>query len=209
MANTSWKWTGRSVTRPQLSHEQVLENARSYQDQAFKILRRERSRIVFNGEWFGSMSFQEVIRLNSRVTLQQMLVREDFRERLDRGQAIRAHEIQYPIMQGWDSVKIKADVELGGTDQLFNIMVGRDLQREGHLAAAIRDLADHARQQLTALRRLRPARHAVPGLLPAKLAALQLDRLRHRDYDLFDYRSIDGQPIDIWRLLIARYLGRL
>jgi tyrosyl-tRNA synthetase len=122
--------SGRSVTRPQLTHEQVLENARSYQEQAFKILSHERSRIVFNGEWFGSMNFKEVIRLNSRVTLQQMLVREDFRDRLDRGQAIRAHEIQYPIMQGWDSVKIKADVELGGTDQLFNIMVGRDLQRE-------------------------------------------------------------------------------
>ena len=122
--------SGRSVTRPQLTHEQVLENARSYQDQAFKILSRNRSRIVFNGEWFESMSFQEVIKLNSRVTLQQMLVREDFRDRIDRGLAIRAHEIQYPIMQGWDSVQIKADVELGGTDQLFNIMVGRDLQRE-------------------------------------------------------------------------------
>jgi tyrosyl-tRNA synthetase len=122
--------SGRSVTRPQLTHEQVLENAKSYQEQAFKILRRERARIVFNGEWFGRLSFQDVIRLNSRVTLQQMLVREDFRDRLDRGQAIRAHEIQYPIMQGWDSVMIEADVELGGTDQLFNIMVGRDLQHE-------------------------------------------------------------------------------
>jgi tyrosyl-tRNA synthetase len=122
--------SGRSATRPQLTHEQVLENAKSYQEQAFKILSRERSQIVFNGEWFEGMSFQDVIRLNSRVTLQQMLVREDFRDRLDRGHAIRAHEIQYPIMQGWDSVKVKADVELGGTDQLFNIMVGRDLQRE-------------------------------------------------------------------------------
>jgi len=122
--------SGRSVTRPQLTHEQVLSNAKSYQEQAFKILSRERARIVFNGEWFEAMCFEEVIRLNSRVTLQQMLVREDFRARLDKGQPIRAHEIQYPIMQGWDSVMIKADVELGGTDQLFNIMVGRDLQRE-------------------------------------------------------------------------------
>ncbi len=122
--------SGRSATRPQLSHDQVLANAKSYQEQAFKILRRERARIVFNGEWFEAMSFEEVIKLNSRVTLQQMLVREDFRDRLDKGQPIRAHEIQYPIMQGWDSVMIKADVELGGTDQLFNIMVGRDLQRE-------------------------------------------------------------------------------
>ena len=79
--------SGRSVTRPQLTHEQVLENARSYQEQAFKILSRDRSRIVFNGEWFESMSFQEVIKLNSRVTLQQMLVRDDFRDRLDRGLA--------------------------------------------------------------------------------------------------------------------------
>lgn len=122
--------SGRSVTRPHLTHDQVLANARSYQEQAFKILNRERARIVFNGEWFEAMSFEEVIKLNSRVTLQQMLVREDFRDRLDRGQPIRAHEIQYPIMQGWDSVMVKADVELGGTDQLFNIMVGRDLQRE-------------------------------------------------------------------------------
>lgn len=122
--------SGRSATRPQLTHDQVMENAKSFQEQAHKILDRERCRIVFNGEWFEAMSFEEVIKLNSRVTLQQMLVREDFRSRLDRGQPIRAHEIQYPIMQGWDSVMIRADVELGGTDQLFNIMVGRDLQRE-------------------------------------------------------------------------------
>jgi tyrosyl-tRNA synthetase len=122
--------SGRSATRPQLTHEQVLSNAKSYQEQAFKILKRERARVVFNGEWFEAMSFEEVIKLNSRVTLQQMLVREDFRDRLDRGLPIRAHEIQYPIMQGWDSVMIRADIELGGTDQLFNIMVGRDLQHE-------------------------------------------------------------------------------
>jgi tyrosyl-tRNA synthetase len=122
--------TGRSVTRPHLSHDEVMANAKSFQEQAFKILDRERATIVFNGEWFEGMSFEQVIKLNSRVTLQQMLVREDFRDRLDKGQPIRAHEIQYPIMQGWDSVMIKADVELGGTDQLFNIMVGRDLQHE-------------------------------------------------------------------------------
>lgn len=122
--------SGRSATRPQLTHDQVLQNAKSYQEQAFKILSRERAKIVFNGEWFEAMSFEEVIKLNSRVTLQQMLVREDFRDRLDKGLPIHAHEIQYPLMQGWDSVMIKADVELGGTDQLFNIMVGRDLQRD-------------------------------------------------------------------------------
>lgn len=122
--------SGRSATRPQLTHDEVMSNARTYQEQAFKILDPSRTRVVFNGEWFEMMSFEEVIRLNSRVTLQQMLQREDFRERFDKGLPVRAHEIQYPIMQGWDSVMIQADVEIGGTDQLFNIMVGRDLQRE-------------------------------------------------------------------------------
>jgi tyrosyl-tRNA synthetase len=122
--------SGRSATRPHLSHEQVMEHARTYQDQAFRILDPERTEIRYNGEWFGKMAFQDVMRLNSRVTLQQMLQREDFRERIDKGLPVRAHEIQYPIMQGWDSVVIKADVELGGTDQLFNILVGRDLQHE-------------------------------------------------------------------------------
>jgi tyrosyl-tRNA synthetase len=121
--------TGRSKTRPQLTHDQVMENARSFQQQAFKILDPQKTRTVFNGEWFEMMTFQQVMKLNGRVTLQQMLQREDFRGRVDRGEAVHLHEIQYPIMQGWDSVKIKADVEIGGTDQLFNILVGRDLQR--------------------------------------------------------------------------------
>ena len=122
--------SGRSVTRPQLTHDQVMENAKSFQEQAFKILDPERTRTVFNGEWFEVMTFEEVIKLNSRVTLQQLLQREDFKQRFDNGLPIRAHEIQYPIMQGWDSVMVKADVEIGGTDQLFNILVGRDLQKE-------------------------------------------------------------------------------
>ena len=122
--------SGRSKARPQLTHDQVMENARSFQQQAFKILDPQRTRTVFNGEWFEMMPFDEVIRLNSRVTLQQMLQREDFKGRIERGEPVHLHEIQYPIMQGWDSVKISADVELGGTDQLFNILVGRDLQRE-------------------------------------------------------------------------------
>jgi len=122
--------SGRSATRPQLTHEQVLSNAKTYQEQAFKVLDRAKTKVVFNGEWFQKMTFTDVIRLNSRVTLQQMLQREDFRERIDKAQPVRAHELQYPIMQGWDSVMIKSDVELGGTDQLFNIMVGRDLQKE-------------------------------------------------------------------------------
>ncbi|EDY19906.1 tyrosyl-tRNA synthetase [Chthoniobacter flavus Ellin428] len=122
--------SGRSKARPQLTHDQVMNNARSFQEQAYKILDPERTRTVFNGQWFEMMTFEEVIKLNGRVTLQQMLQREDFKNRLERGDAVHLHEIQYPIMQGWDSVVVKADVEIGGTDQLFNILVGRDLQRE-------------------------------------------------------------------------------
>jgi len=122
--------SGRSATRPHLTHKEVLANAATYREQAFKILDPAKTETVCNGDWFRAMSYEDVIRLNSRVTLQQMLQREDFRARIDNQQAIHAHEIQYPIMQGWDSVMVKADVELGGTDQLFNILVGRDFQKE-------------------------------------------------------------------------------
>ena len=129
--------SGRSATRPQLTHKEVMANAASYREQAFKILDPARTETVCNGDWFRTMSFEDVIRLNSRVTLQQMLQREDFRARIDNQQSIRAHEIQYPIMQGWDSVMVKADVELGGTDQLFNILIGREFQKEEGLSQQV------------------------------------------------------------------------
>jgi tyrosyl-tRNA synthetase len=122
--------SGRSATRPPLTREEVLSNAETYTDQAFKILDKSKTEIVYNGDWFRKMNYEEILKLNSRVTLQQMLQREDFRNRIEQGQEVRLHELQYPIMQGWDSVEIRADVELGGTDQLFNILVGRDLQKE-------------------------------------------------------------------------------
>ncbi|WP_193214539.1 tyrosine--tRNA ligase [Luteolibacter marinus] len=122
--------SGRSVTRPPLTRDEVLANAATYTEQAFKILDREKTEIVYNGDWFRKMSYEDILRLNARVTLQQMLQREDFRTRIEAGQEVRLHELQYPVMQGWDSVEIRADVEIGGTDQLFNILVGRDLQKE-------------------------------------------------------------------------------
>jgi len=122
--------TGRSTTRPMLTREQVMANAETYKTQAFKILDPDRTETVFNSEWLGKMDYLEVVRLNSRVTVQQMLQRDDFRARAESGHPVFLHELQYPIMQGWDSVMIKADVELGARDQLFNIMVGRDLQKE-------------------------------------------------------------------------------
>ena len=122
--------SGRSATRPHLTHQEVIANAATYREQAFKILDPARTETVCNGDWFRAMSFNDVIRLNSRVTLQQILQREDFKTRIEEQHPIRAHEVQYPIMQAWDSVIVKADVELGGTDQLFNILMGRDFQKE-------------------------------------------------------------------------------
>ena len=122
--------TGRSAARPPLTRAEVLSNAETYTDQAFKVLDREKTEIIFNGEWFREMTYEGVLKLNARVTLQQMLQREDFKERVSKGTEVRLHELQYPIMQGWDSVELQADVEIGGTDQLFNMLVGRDLQKE-------------------------------------------------------------------------------
>jgi len=122
--------SGRSTTRPALTYEDVLANAKTYTEQAFLVLDRDKTEVVFNGSWFKEMPFMEVIRLNARVTLQQMLQREDFKNRVANGTEVRLHELQYPIMQGWDSVVVRSDVEIGGSDQLFNILVGRDLQKE-------------------------------------------------------------------------------
>jgi tyrosyl-tRNA synthetase len=122
--------SGRSTTRPMLTRAQVMANAETYKSQAFKILDPDHTEIVFNSEWLGKMNYLEVIRLNSRVTLQQMLQRDDFKARMEQGLPVFLHELQYPILQGWDSVVVRADVELGAKDQLFNIMVGRDLQKE-------------------------------------------------------------------------------
>jgi tyrosyl-tRNA synthetase len=122
--------SGRSATRPPLSRDDVLVNAKTYTDQIFKLLDQDKTEVVYNGDWFRKMNFEDVLRLNARVTMQQMLQREDFKNRIEKGQEVRLHEIQYPIVQGWDSVEVRADVELGGTDQLFNLLVGRDLQKE-------------------------------------------------------------------------------
>jgi tyrosyl-tRNA synthetase len=122
--------SGRSSTRPMLSYEEVLANAETYKKQAFKILDPGRTEILFNSDWLGKMTYLEVVKLNSRVTLQQILQRDDFKARTEQAVPVFLHELQYPIMQGWDSVMIRADIEMGATDQLFNIMVGRDLQKE-------------------------------------------------------------------------------
>jgi tyrosyl-tRNA synthetase len=121
--------SGKSATRPQLSKEQVLENAKSYQDQMFKILDPARTEVRFNSEWFGPMGFEQVIRLSAKVTVAQLLARDDFAKRYSANQPISLVEFLYPLVQAYDSVMVRADVEIGGTDQLFNLLLGREIQK--------------------------------------------------------------------------------
>jgi len=121
--------TGKSDTRKALTVEQVAENAESYKSQVFKILDQEKTRVVFNSTWLGKLSSYDMIKLASELTVARMLERDDFKKRFDSGKPISIHEFLYPLIQGFDSVAMEADVELGGTDQLFNLLMGRDLQR--------------------------------------------------------------------------------
>ena len=120
--------TGKNVTRKPLSREAVAENAKTYQEQVFKILDPAKTEIKFNSEWMGAMSSAEVIQLAAKHTVARMLERDDFHKRYKNGQPIAIHEFLYPLIQGYDSVVMKADVELGGTDQKFNLLMGRHLQ---------------------------------------------------------------------------------
>lgn len=122
--------TGKSKTRKPLTREQVEENARTYQEQIFKVLDRNKTTVRYNSEWLGQMNFKEVIELAAKCTVARMLERDDFKKRYDANQAISLHEFFYPLMQAYDSVEIKADIELGGTDQTFNVLMGRNIQKD-------------------------------------------------------------------------------
>ena len=121
--------TGRNVTRPPLSREELEANAKTYTDQAFLILDRDRTEVAFNSKWLSALGADGMIRLAARYTVARMLERDDFAKRYASGQPIAVHEFLYPLAQGYDSVALRADVELGGTDQKFNLLVGRELQR--------------------------------------------------------------------------------
>ncbi len=120
--------TGKSATRPPLTREDVLENAKTYEHQIFKILDPEKTTVLFNSSWMAAMSAADMIQLAAKHTVARMLERDDFNKRYKGGQSIAVHEFLYPLVQGYDSVEMKADVELGGTDQKFNLLVGRQLQ---------------------------------------------------------------------------------
>jgi len=121
--------TGRNATRPPLTREQLNANAETYKAQVFKILDRDKTEVRFNSEWLDALGFEGMIRLTAKFTVSQMLEREDFHKRFQEEKPISVHELLYPMTQGYDSVALKADVELGGTDQKFNLLVGRELQR--------------------------------------------------------------------------------
>ena len=122
--------TGKNVTRKPLSKEQVLENAKTYQEQVFKILDEDKTEIRFNSEWMDGLGAAGMIKLAASQTVARMLERDDFKKRYNTGQPIAIHEFLYPLVQGWDSVALESDVEMGGTDQRFNLLMGRELQKE-------------------------------------------------------------------------------
>ena len=122
--------SGRSKTRPPMTREEINKNAETYKAQVFKILDREKTIIDFNSRWLGELSSYEIIKLMAKYTVARILERDDFTNRLEKGQPISAHELLYPLMQAYDSVALKTDVEMGGTDQKFNLLVGRDIQKE-------------------------------------------------------------------------------
>jgi tyrosyl-tRNA synthetase len=122
--------TGRNITRPPMTREQISQNAETYKAQVFKILDPDKTELRFNSEWLEPMKFEDLIRLSAKYTVARILERDDFAKRLKEGTAISMHELLYPLAQGYDSVALKCDVELGGTDQKFNLLVGRELQRD-------------------------------------------------------------------------------
>jgi len=122
--------TGKSATRPPLTEGQVIENSKTYQNQVFRILDKEKTTVVFNSEWMSKMSSTDMIKLASQQTVARMLERDDFSKRYKSGKSISIHEFLYPLIQGYDSVALESDVELGGTDQKFNLLMGRELQKQ-------------------------------------------------------------------------------
>ena len=122
--------TGKNVTRQPLSRDEVLANAQTYKEQVFKILDAEKTEVRFNSEWMNKLGADGLIRLAARQTVARMLERDDFKKRYQGGQPIAIHEFLYPLIQGWDSVELHADIEMGGTDQRFNLLMGRELQKE-------------------------------------------------------------------------------
>ena len=193
--------TGKNATRPPLTREQVLENAQSYRDQVFKVLDPEKTEIVFNSAWMDKFSAVDLIRLAATHTVAQMLERDDFSKRYKGGQPIAIHEFVYPLVQGYDSVALKADLELGGTDQKFNLLMGREMQRHyGQPAQCILTMPlleglDGVNKMSKSLGNYIGVTDA-PGDMFGKLMSIS-DELMWRYLELLSFRSIE--QIAAWR----------
>jgi len=194
--------TGKSATRPALTKEQVAENARSYKEQVFKILDPDLTTVVFNSEWMDKMSAADMIKLAGQYTVARMLERDDFNKRFKGEQSIAIHEFLYPLVQGYDSVALRADVELGGTDQKFNLLMGRTLQKAAGLepqtilTMPLLEGLDGVQKMSKSLNNYVGVNDA-PGLMYTKLLSLP-DGMIWRYFELLSFRSMD--EIDALRL---------
>ena len=193
--------SGKSVTRPPLTREQVLENAETYKSQVFKILDPAKTEVAFNSTWMDQLTPADFIRLASQYTVARMLERDDFSKRYASNQPIAIHEFLYPLVQGYDSVALKADVELGGTDQKFNLLMGRELQRAyGQEAQVILTMPlleglDGVKKMSKSLGNYIGIQEA-PGVMYSKLVSIP-DKLMWRYFELLSFRSLD--EIDSFR----------
>lgn len=187
--------SGKSATRPPLTREQVLENAETYKTQVFKILDPERTEVAFNSTWMDQLSPADFIRLSSQYTVARMLERDDFSKRYATNQPIAIHEFLYPLVQGYDSVALRADVELGGTDQKFNLLMGRELQRAyGQASQCIVTMPlleglDGVKKMSKSLGNYVGIQEA-PGVMYNKLVSMP-DSLMWRYFELLSFRSME------------------
>ncbi|HED36204.1 MAG TPA: tyrosine--tRNA ligase [Gammaproteobacteria bacterium] len=187
--------TGKSATRPPLTEDQVAQNARTYQQQVFKILDRDKTKIVFNSEWMGQMGAAEMIKLAGKQTVARMLERDDFKKRYKNEQSISIHEFLYPLVQGYDSVAMQADVELGGTDQKFNLLMGRELQKhygqdpQTIIMMPLLEGLDGVNKMSKSLNNYIGITDA-PGEMFSKIVSMP-DTLIWRYFELLSFRSMD------------------
>jgi len=216
--------TGKSVTRKALTRNEVLENARSYEEQIFRILDPERTLVVFNSSWMNQLSPADFVALAAKHTVARMLERDDFAKRYASGQSIAIHEFLYPLIQGYDSVALNADVELGGTDQKFNLLVGRQLQEaygqkpQVVLTMPILEGLDGAQKMSKSLGNYIGIKEP-PGEMFGKIMSIS-DELMWRYFELLSFRSVDeitslrrstnegANPRDIKFLLAEELVGR-
>lgn len=187
--------SGKNTTRPPLSREQVVENAKSYTDQIFKILDKDKTKVAFNSEWLGELGAEGMLRLSAQQTVARMLERDDFKKRYASGQPIAIHEFMYPLLQGHDSVAMDTDVELGGTDQKFNLLMGRELQKDAGQAQQVVMMMPLL-EGLDGVKKMSKSTGNYIGISEApdemfgKLMSIS-DELMWRYYELLSFRPLD------------------